>query len=76
MKEVFVPYNFRTRKGAKITKERYSEGRELWVSTKEFCESHIKNSFKVDSTVYGKGIRVELEDSNDVKAIQEWINNQ
>ena len=73
---MFVPYSFKTRKGAKITRERYTEGRKLWVSTKQFCEDNIKNRFKVDSTVYGRGIRVELEDSNDVKAIQEWINNQ
>lgn len=74
MNEVFIPYSFRTRRGARITNERYTEGKSLWESTKEFCKNNVKNKYVVDNTVYGKGVRVELEDEADVEVIHAWIN--
>jgi len=74
--EVYIPYPFEAKQDTVIPQEQYKLGKKLYTNTLVFCENNLTNDYEVDNSVYAKGIRVQLQDKQDLETVKEWIKKQ
>ena len=74
--EVWIPYPFEAKQDTVIPQEQYKLGKKLYTNTLVFCENNLTNDYEVDNSVYAKGIRVQLQDKQDLETVKEWIKKQ
>lgn len=74
--EIYVPYPFEAKEDTVIPEEHYILGKKLYTKTLMFCENNFTNDYEVDNSVYARGIRVQLQDTQDLQTIKEWIKQQ
>jgi hypothetical protein len=74
--EIYVPYPFEAKQDTVIPEKHYKLGKKLYTNTLMFCENNLTNDYEVDNSVYAKGIRVQLQDKQDLETVKEWIKKQ
>lgn len=73
MGTTYVKYPWEAHQGDQITLQEREDGQELYTTVKEWCEGHADGEFKIDPTIYAKGIKVNFSNTNDTKRLKAYI---
>jgi hypothetical protein len=69
MTEVYIPYPFEVNQTDTITNEKAQVAKELIEQVQVFCESNLTDSYEVSHIAYAKGIRVDVDATDDVQKL-------
>jgi hypothetical protein len=69
MTEIYIPYPFEVNQADKITYEKAQVAKELIEQVQAFCESNLTESYEVSHIAYAKGIRVDVDATDDVEKL-------
>tara|TARA_R110000803_G_scaffold95024_1_gene162774 strand:- start:882 stop:1109 length:228 start_codon:yes stop_codon:yes gene_type:complete len=69
MTEVYIPYPFEVNQTDTITYEKAQVAKELIEQVQVFCESNLTDSYEVSHIAYAKGIRVDVDATDDVQKL-------
>lgn len=73
MGTTYVKYPWSVNQGDTIDLDHHQDGQKLYTTVKEWCNDHAKGEFKIDPTIYAKGIKVQFSNTTDTKRLKAYI---
>ena len=74
MGTTYIKYPWETHQGDQITEQNTKDGQQMFNKVKVWCQDHAAGEYKLDSTIYAKGIKVNFKNTDDTKRLKSYMN--